>query len=213
MDPYPLLIFLHVTGGVTVAAAVGVEAVVFPRLRRITSVEQARPLLSLLLATQSRIFGGAMALVLITGGAMAAARWGMPSWIIAALAAVVVLAVTGMTVLRRTLIGLAATVTDPAADAASVIRSTASGRTLRMALAVRAAVTIGILALMTVKPSVVGTATIAAAAVLIGLVAGARPRQAPSAPAPSGPSHAGAVRPSRPRDSSERGSRWGRSVP
>jgi hypothetical protein len=171
MELYPLIVFLHVTGGVIVVGAIGVEILAFHRLRTAT-VEEA-PTLVWLLVIQARTIGLAMGVVLATGGWMAATRWGMPPWMTIALVAVVALAVSGMTILRRRVRMIGRVIAPADATSAAVIRTTVHDPVLRAAVAARAGLTMGILGLMTVKPGVVGALAMAVGSALVGGLAAA----------------------------------------
>jgi hypothetical protein len=176
MALYPLLVFLHVVAGVVFVASIGFELITVIRLRTAT-VDEARTLVWLL-TLRTRAIGPAMAVVLVTGAVMAVTRWGMPPWMVTALAAVAVLAATGVSVIRRTVRVIERALAQPEPSTAAVIHHAAARRALRITLAVRAGVTVGILGLMTIRPGVTGAVAIALGPALVGALAAARPSRA-----------------------------------
>jgi hypothetical protein len=76
MDLYPLLIFLHLLGGVGLFIGLGIEVVAVRRLQRTVTADQARTWMGLL-GEAVRIGPVAMVTILIAGVWMMAIRWAL----------------------------------------------------------------------------------------------------------------------------------------
>jgi hypothetical protein len=171
MNSYSLLIFLHVTGAVGIFAAWGMEAALLQRLREAITVGEARSGIGAL-RRQGRLGPAAMLTVLVTGIWMMAVAWRGGAWMVTALAAVVVIGMTGsvlggraMSRLDAALAGEPDRLTDDFGPAVGL---------LTIGLRVRFAIGIGILGLMTIKPGVAGSLAIMGAALVAGLALAGR---------------------------------------
>lgn len=171
MNSYSLLIFLHVTGAVGIFAAWGMEAVLLQRLRETVTVGEARAGLGALRG-QGRLGPVAMLTVLVTGIWMMAVAWRGGAWMMTALAAVLVIGVTGsvlggkaMSRLDAALAGEPDRLPDDFGPAVAL---------LTIGLQVRLAIGIGILGLMTIKPGVTGSLAIMGTAFAAGLALAGR---------------------------------------
>ncbi len=172
MSLYPVLVFLHVLGAMGLFAAIAVEAVALGRLRRADAPAGVRDGMALL-ARNERLGGIAMLTVIASGAWMMATTWGHQWWIASAFVGIVGMGVAGGAVsarrLRRLRAALAAERGPGLSQAFSTLQSSAA---LVASLRVRIAIGIGIVALMTLKPTGAGTSlVILAASAVAGLVA------------------------------------------
>jgi hypothetical protein len=182
MTLHPLLLFVHVLGGVGVFVALGIEAVSLGRLRLADSPADARASMRAL-ALPFRLGPTAMLVTLASGMWMMATSWGHEPWIVSAFAGLVAMAVLGGAVslraMRRLRVALAA---ESEHELSAAFRQARSSGALASSLRLRIAIGIGILGLMTVKPPDVATSSLVlAAAVLAGVIA-----SIPHAMAPAG---------------------------
>lgn len=170
MDPYTLLIFLHVLGGIGIFVTMGLELVALRRLRLATTPESA----SVWLALVPRWLGPlAMLTTFVAGVAMMALRWGPAPWIVLAVIGLVAMAVlAGAVSLRGTRRMAAALAAESSAGLSAAFRSEAQRAALLVSLSVRIAIAIGIVALMTLKPDAPGSLLIGATSTGAGLIAG-----------------------------------------
>ena len=169
---YPLALFLHILGAFGLIAAITLEAIGLRGLRRAVRSEDARMWLGISRGLVLRLAPASLALILVTGLYMTATTWGPRGWILVALASLVLLAVVGAlgTGIRMARIG-------PAVGRASGPLSDELKARLRDPLLVtsirtRLALVLGIVFLMTVKPSVVASLVVIAIAGVIGVLAG-----------------------------------------
>jgi hypothetical protein len=167
MDLYPLLVFLHVVGGMGFVAAVVIEVLVVTRLGRAATLDQAQTLLGLM-RVQGRVVPAAMSTVLITGIWMMIVRWGPVAWATVAFAGLIILIATGVTLTRRAMTNVGTSLAGASHDLPERFQAAVTSKALTVSLASRGLITLAIVALMTLKPGVVGSLTILAAALVIG---------------------------------------------
>jgi len=165
---YSISVFLHIVGALGLFAALGLEWAGLFNLRRATEVGQVREWMRLLGAP--RFLGGPAALlILVSGIYMSTTRWGPQGWIIVALIGMVLIAVLGAALGGRRAGAIARAL--PAEDGPI---STALGRQLHdpvltLSLRLRVALLLGIIFLMSIRPSTAGALAAMAMAGLTGL--------------------------------------------
>jgi len=170
MSVYSISLFLHIVGALGLFAVLALEWAGLYHLRRATEASQVREWVRLLAAP--RVVGGPAALViLVTGIYLSATRWGPQGWIVVGLAGMVVIAVLGAVLSGRRTGAIAR-----ALPAQSGPISMALGRHLRdpvlaLSLWVRTALFLGIVFVMSTKPSAAGALAAMAVAVVVGLAA------------------------------------------
>jgi hypothetical protein len=181
MDLYPLLIFLHVLGGVGLFIGLGIEVVAVRRLQRTVTADQARTWMGLL-GEAVRIGPVSMVTILIAGVWMMAIRWGPEPWILTALFGLIVMAILGAALTRRTMAGLGPSLAGGGDELPAKFRALVTCGSLPFSLWLRVAIAVGILGLMTVKPDALGSLAIMGAAIVLGAGAAMRPgrRRAPA---------------------------------
>jgi hypothetical protein len=167
MDLYPLLVFLHVLGGMGFVAAVIIEVLVVTQLRRATTLDQARTLLGVLRA-QSRVAPAGMGTALITGIWMMIVRWGPVAWATVAFAGLVILMAAGLTLTRRAMTRVGMSLAGASHELPRRFRDALTNRALWVSLTARGLITLAIVALMTLKPAIAGSLAIMIIAVVIG---------------------------------------------
>jgi hypothetical protein len=165
---YPISLFLHIVGALTLFAALGLEWAGLYNLRRATETGQVREWLRLLGAP--RFLGGPAALaILATGIYLTATRWGPQGWIIVSLVGMVLIAVLGAALSGRRIGAIARALP---AEQGSI--SPAFARQLRdpgltLSLRLRTALFLGIVYLMSTRPSTGGALMGLAVAAGVGL--------------------------------------------
>ncbi len=173
MDPtvaYDLALFLHVVGVVGLFAVLTVEGVALRGIRASLTGEQVRPWLVLL--RPLRIVGpGALLLILVPGLYLAATIETGGGWIAAGLIGFLAIGLLGGAITGRRMavvgptLGLAQGSLDSQAIRASHDSALAISYALRLALA------LGVVWLMTLKPDFVPSLVVLGAVAVLGLVA------------------------------------------
>jgi hypothetical protein len=172
MSLYPLLVFLHVLGAMGLFAAIAIEAVALERLRRADAPAGVREGMGLL-ARNERLGGIAMLTLIASGAWMMATTWGHQWWIASAFIGIIGMGVAGGAISSRRIRRLrAALAAERGPGLSQAFRLLQSSAALAASLRVRIALGIGIVGLMSIKPTGVGTSLlILAVAVLAGLAA------------------------------------------
>jgi hypothetical protein len=162
MSLYQFLIFIHVLGAMALFVAIGIEAVALGRLRRAETPADARVWLGLS-RLPGRVGPIAMLTALASGAWMMKVSWGYQAWIAGALAAMVGMAVIGAVVSLRRMRRLRAALHAESGLSEALRSSPALVTSLRL----RIALGVGILALMTMKPSDHATAILVLATAVL----------------------------------------------
>jgi hypothetical protein len=170
MSLYQFLIFIHVLGAVALFVAIGIEAVALGRLRRAETPADARVWLGLF-RLPGRVGPIAMLTALASGAWMMKVSWGYQAWIAGALAAMVGMAVIGAVVSLRRMRRLRAALHAESGLSEALRSSPALVTSLRL----RIALGVGILALMTMKPSDHATAILVLATAVLAALAASIP--------------------------------------
>ena len=167
MTLYSVALFLHIVGALGLFVALGLEWTSLLHLRRATTAEQAREWLKLL-GLVRRVGPASLAAILLPGLYMAATVWGGRAWIGVGLAAMLLLPPLGA------LNGLRLAAIGREVAAASGLLSPGLGARLRhpllwVSIQTRAAIALGIVFLMTVKPDLAGALLTIGTAIILGL--------------------------------------------
>ena len=170
MSLYQFLIFIHVLGAMALFVAIGIEAVALGRLRRAETPADARVWLGLF-RLPGRVGPIAMLTALASGAWMMKVSWGYQAWIAGALAAMVGMAVIGAVVSLRRMRRLRAALHAESGLSEALRSSPALVTSLRL----RIALGVGILALMTTKPSDHATAILVLATAVVAALAASIP--------------------------------------
>ncbi len=170
---YPLVLFLHILGAFGLIAAITLEAIGLRGLRRAVRTDDALVWFGISRGLVLRLAPASLGLILITGLYMTATAWGPKGWILVALASLVLLAVIGAlgTGIRMARVG-------PALRQASAgplsddLRRALRDPILLTSLRTRLAIVVGVVLLMTVKPSAVVSLLVVVLATAIGSLGG-----------------------------------------
>jgi hypothetical protein len=185
---YSMSLFLHIVGALGLFAVLGLEWASLYGLRRATVAGQVREWARLLGAP--RFVGGPAALaVLITGIHLSATRWGPQGWIVVGLAGMVVIAVLGAALSGRRAGAIARALPAEDGPISAALRQRLHDPVLTLSVALRTALLLGIVFVMSTKPSTAGALAAMGVALVLGLAAalpvwssGRRPAQLGSAP-------------------------------
>ena len=171
MSLYPVLVFLHVLGAMGLFAAIAIEAVALGRLRQTDAPAGVREGMALL-ARNERLGGIAMLTLIASGAWMMATTWGHQWWIASAFIGIIGMGIAGGAVSSRRIRRLrAALAAERGPGLSQAFTSLQSSAALVASLRVRIALGIGIVALMTLKPTAGTSLLILAAFAVAGLVA------------------------------------------
>lgn len=168
MSAYALALFLHILGAMALSAGFAIEGVGLWRLRAARSAGDARAALGAL-AVMPRLYIPATVLLLLSGLYMTVTGVGWAAgWPAVGLASMVLLAVVGAALTGPRMAAIGRALDAPDASAASVdwVRHTAIPRASFQA---RMAIVLGIVFLMTVKPSLNEALLVMAIAIAFGL--------------------------------------------
>ena len=172
---YQLALFFHILGAFGLIATMTLESVGLRGLRQAQSAEAARASLRAMQFVPP-LGGGSGALILLSGVYMTATSWGLQGWIVVGVAGLVLNALAGAIVTRSRM-----AVVGPAAGRAAgqltvEIRTQLRDPLLLASLRFRLGTVLGILFIMTVKPS----ALLSLSVVLLGGLLGLLTTQIPS---------------------------------
>jgi hypothetical protein len=174
MTLYSLALFIHVTADIGIFVALGVQLLCLAALRRSNSVEQARGLVQLIHVSDPLSIISAL-LTIAAGLYMALTVWGWRTgWILAALGSIILLLpplIAGIIEPRMRAIAALMKAAAPGPLPAP-LRARLHDPVLGTALHTAAAVVLGIVFLMTTKPSLAGSGIAMAVFVVLGLASG-----------------------------------------
>ena len=171
MSVYAMVVFLHIVGALGLFAALGLEWASLYNLRRVATAGQVREWAKLLSAL--RLVGGPSALtILVTGIYLMATRWGGQGWIGVGLGGLVLIAALGGALTGRR----SAAIVHAAATEDGAISATLGHRlhdpVLLLSAWLRTALGLGIVFVMSIKPSAAWALTAMGVALVVGLAAG-----------------------------------------
>lgn len=182
MSLYPLLVFLHVLSAMGLFAAIAVEAVALGRLRRADAPAGVREGMGLL-ARNERLGGIAMLTLIASGAWMMATTWGHQWWIASAFIGIIGMGAAGGAVSSRRIRRLRAALdAEKGPGLSQAFRTLQTSAALVASLRVRISLGIGIVALMSLKPTGAGTSLLILAAALVAGLAASLPLAAARAP-------------------------------
>src|SRR5689334_23457697 len=162
-----ILLFLHVAGAMGVFVALGMEALALGQLRRASNVGAIRAALGALGAGQ-RLMGPSGLLLVLSGIYLATAYWHWQgAWMGLGFLGMLAIGALGGIMTSRNVGRLRKDLDGSRASVSSVTVTPA----LWTSFAIRAALLVGVLFLMTVKPGPLGSLAAIGTAVVIGLVA------------------------------------------
>jgi hypothetical protein len=169
---YQLALFLHIIGAFGLIAAITVEAIGLRGLRRATNRNDALMWLGISRSVVMRLAPASLGLILVTGLYLVASAWGPRGWILVALGSLLLLGVIGAfgTGLRMARIGPA--LGRAQGPLSQELRGMLHDPILLTSLRVRLAMVLGVVFLMSLKPSAVASLVVIALAITLGLLAG-----------------------------------------
>jgi hypothetical protein len=167
MSAYSIALFLHLVGVLTLFGGIALEQTGLRRLRTALSLAQVREWVTLLRGVR-RIDAPAGFTILVSGGYLAGHGAGHHAWVAAGIIGMVVMAVLGAAVGRPRFLAIVAAL--PAADGpvTSSLRARLDNPILRASAATRAAIGLGVVFDMVVKPEAAGAVTALVVALVIG---------------------------------------------
>jgi uncharacterized membrane protein len=181
MNDYTLALFAHILGALALFIGVGLEWTTLQRLRRAETMAQVREWIVLLRGVPMRLPPIGLLLILAAGVYMAATAWDWNApWILAALAAFVLIGVLGGGVIDRRLVAIreAARATAALGEIPPELERRITDPVLWTALQTAGFTAVGVVFLMTNKPGALGSLTTLALATVLGVVT-ARPWRRP----------------------------------
>jgi hypothetical protein len=167
MTLYSIALFLHIVGALGLFVALGLEWTGLRQLRHATTAEQAREWLGVA-GLVRRVGPASLVAILLPGLYMTATTWGGQAWIGIGLAAMLLLGALGALNGRR-LAAIGHAAATECGDLSPVLRQRLRDPLLWTSVQTRAAIGVGIVFLMTVKPDLGGSLLTIGAAVVLGL--------------------------------------------
>ncbi|HEY2378809.1 MAG TPA: hypothetical protein VGH98_22700 [Gemmatimonadaceae bacterium] len=152
MSTYGIVVFLHIVGALGLFVGIGLEQVSLARLREVGTTNQARDWLGVL-GSLRRVDAPSGLLILATGIFMMVARWGHDAWIGLAIVGMVLMAVLSIAVTSRRARALNHAIGMSDGGISSGLRARLSDPLMRSAAMVRAAIALGIVFNMALKPA------------------------------------------------------------
>lgn len=165
---YLIALFLHVTGALMLAAAVGIEWLCVIGLRKAAAIESARESLSTY--TKLSMIGGiGMFLILIPGIYMAVVAWHGAGWVAIGFLGIVLIGAIGgimtgrkMRMMRNDASGLH--------DMTPEFKKRTLDNSLVLSIRLRTTLLIGLVYMMTVKTTMTGSAIVLLISIILGFV-------------------------------------------
>jgi len=167
MSAYSIALFLHLVGVLALFAGIAIEQTALRRLRTARSLAQLREWMTLLRGLR-RIDAPAGLTILVSGGYLAAHSGGYQAWIGAGLLGMVAMAVLGVALGRPRLLAIAAALPTTDGPVSPALRARLADPVLRASAATRAALGLGIVFDMAVKPAAAGATIALVVALVIG---------------------------------------------
>jgi len=173
MTSYTIALFFHVSGAIGYFISMGTWLLALAALRRAQRVEQVRTLTHLI-GRLGPLFGISVLLILATGLYMAITAWSLlTGWIVVALISLILIAPLGTAFIeprRRTIDRLAQEAPD--GQLPQSLEQHTHDPVLLIALQTVTILLLGIVFLMTNKPSLIGSLIVMVVALVLGLVSG-----------------------------------------
>jgi hypothetical protein len=168
VEIYAIARALHMLGALGVIAAVGLEGWSLWRLRRATTAEQVRQRLRIS-GRVGQLGMTAMLTQLASGGYMMATVWGGVPWIAVTLAAMALLILLAMALTRPGMTAIGRLAMRENGPVSTSLRQALQATRLRVSFQARAAIILGIIVLMGMKPDLAASLLIMGAAASLGL--------------------------------------------
>jgi hypothetical protein len=152
MSVYSIAVFLHIVGALGIFVAIGLDWAGLSNLRRATDTAQVREWVRLLAAPRT-VGGPATLLVLLSGIYLSATRWGPQGWILVALGGMVVTGALGGAIGGRRIPAITRALPTESEPVSTTLRELLDDPALTVSLWVRTALLLGIVFLMSTRPS------------------------------------------------------------
>lgn len=173
MDIYNIVLFLHISGAIGYFIGMGTWLFGFAALLRAQRVEQVRALINLT-GRLGPLFGISILLIIASGFYMAITAWGLrTSWIAVGLSSMILIAPLGLALIeprRRAIVRLAQEAHDGPLPQA--LQQSIHDPILWTALQTVTILLLGIVFLMTTKPTLIVSLIVMAVALVLGLISG-----------------------------------------
>jgi len=170
MTPYSIALFLHIAGVLALFAGIGIEQTALRQLRNARSVAQVREWMTVFRGLR-RIDAPAGLTILVSGGYLAAHGAGFHAWVAAGIVGMVLMAVLGAAVGRRRFLAIVAALPPNDGKLSSLLRERIENPVLHAVAATRAAIGLGVVFDMVVKPPAAGAVIAIVLALVIGTTA------------------------------------------
>ncbi len=167
MSAYSIALFLHLVGVLALFGGIALEQTGLRQLRNALSLAQVREWMTLLRGLR-RIDAPAGLTILLSGGYLAEHGAGHHAWVAAGIVGMVVMAVLGVAVGRPRFLAIATALPDTDGPVSSSLRARLENPVLRASAATRAAIGLGVLFDMVVKPAATGAVIVLVVALVIG---------------------------------------------
>jgi len=171
MSMYSIAVFLHIVGALGLFAALGLEWASVLNLRRAGTAGQGREWAKLLAALR-RVGGPALLTILATGIYMMATRWGGQAWIGVGFAGLVLMAVLGGTLTGRRAGPVLRGLSSEDGPISAALGQRLRDPVLMVSLYLRTALGLGIVFVMSTRPSGPGALAAMGVALVLGLAFG-----------------------------------------
>jgi hypothetical protein len=167
-----LVLFLHVSGAMGVFGALAIEGIALLQLRRAVNAQHVAAALSGFRSLR-RLGGASLAATILSGMYLASTVWGWrAAWIDVAFPSLIVTAIIGATTTGPRIARLQRAAGAAGLNPARVnLDHAGSDRILWMSFAMRGAILLGIVFLMTVKPDLEESLIVIATAIVTGALA------------------------------------------
>jgi hypothetical protein len=170
MSVYGIAVFLHIVGALGIFAAIALDWAGLSNLRRATDTAQAREWVRLLAAPRT-VGGPAALLILLSGIYLSASRWGPQGWILVALGSMVVVGALGGAIGGRRIAAIMGALPTESGRVSGRLRELLDDPALTLSLRVRTSLLLGIVFLMSTRPSWGGSLAAMGAALVLGVAA------------------------------------------
>jgi hypothetical protein len=181
VSAYSIALFLHVVGVLALFVGIGLEQVGLRRLRRAASIAQALEWTTLLRGLR-RIDAPAGLAILVTGAYLTETGAGHHAWVAAGIVGLVLMALLGMAVTRPRVATIAAALSVTDGPIPSAVGDRLRDPVLRASAAFRAALGVGIVFDMVVKPGMAGAVGVLIVALVVGAFSASPRRRVNSSP-------------------------------
>jgi hypothetical protein len=167
MSAYSIALFFHLLGVLALFAGIGHEQIGLRQLRNAPSLAQVREWMTLLRGLR-RLDAPAGLIILVSGGYLAQHGAGHHAWVAAGIVGMVVMAALGAAVGRPRMLAIARALSATDGPVSPSLRRLLEDPVLRASAAARAALGLGIVFDMVVKPAAAGAVTVFVIALVIG---------------------------------------------